>query len=101
MDHPLPSLQLSVTPGWPVPCAPVTAVFQWHTVALPPVSLGRLLQGLKIHKIASDGFIATLIKVSENTDSEGEIRKAIKQPSITRSFPGMGVFEGAPEGTNF
>lgn len=72
-----------------------------HILTLSPASLGRPLQDLKIHQTASDGFITTLIKVSENRDSEGEIREAIKLHSITSDFPGMGVFEGAPERTNF
>lgn len=78
MDPPLPSLQLSVTPGWPVPLCQLCS-----SVTLSPVSLGRPLQDLKIHQIASDGFITTFIKASENTDSEGEVREAIRQPSIT------------------
>lgn len=83
-----------MTPGWPG-CVPVA-----HPDPVPSKSW-RPLQDLKIHQTASDGFITTLIKASENTDSEGEIREAIKLRSITSDFPGMSVFEGAAERTNF
>lgn len=82
-----------MTPGWPG-CVPVA-----HPDPVPSKSW-RPLQDLK-SQTASDGFITTLIKASENTDSEGEIREAIKLRSITNDFPGMSVFEGAAERTNF